>query len=552
MRRMSYSRYATQSPVGAVRRGTIEMISRKRPMTRRGLLRRGVVAGAAAALGSNALVLAGGRWSQAAPASGALTVGLGGDAPSLNPLSDTFAPVTSVYYALWDPPIDVAFDSSGRVQLVPVLAESWRVLPDHLTWEIKLRTNIKFHNGEDCDAEAFVFSLNWLLANKSTGNNVKLRLAPIFDSATVVNKYTVRVKTTVPYVLLPNAFTEFQPVPPRYFQQVGDARFAQAPVGSGPFRFVDWQRGQQLTLERNSGYWRKPAQFNRLVFRPFAEDATRVAALQAGELDIAFNVPPDATRQLTSGGFRIQWTPIGQGMNLTLKLTIPSPLTDVRVRQAMNYAVNKHLLIQAVMGGYGRELRAQLSSPSALGYDPNLAPFPYDPQRAKQLLAEAGFANGFRMDFDTSQGRYAKQLEVSEFLVGQYKNVGIALNMQTYEWGAFVNKEYSAQAAPCFYTGSNWYPEMDTLYTLAFFESTFSRKQYNDPVFDKMLNAARAEFDLPKRVAMMQQANAYLRDKAVTVWLFESPDIFGVGRRVAAFTPTPDDRIHFDLVQVAG
>jgi peptide/nickel transport system substrate-binding protein len=529
-------------------------MSRDHRMTRRELLRRSAVAGAAA-LGGASLLGASARRSAAGPPPGpakSLTIGLGGDAPSLNPLTDTFAPLTSFYFALWDPAIDVAFDSGGRVRFEPVLAESWRVLDDRLTWEFKLRQGVKFHNGEDCDAEAFAFSLNTVINDKTQGNNVKLRLKPIWDGVRVVDKYTVQIKTSIPYVLTPNVFTEFHVVPPRYFQQVGPQRFAEAPVGSGPFRFVEWQRGQHLVLQRNPSYWRKPPQFDRLVFRPFPEDATRVAALEAGELDIAYNITPDATRRLTAAGIRIQWTPIGQGMNLTMKLTIPSPLTDVRVRQAMNYAVNKRLLIQAIMGGYGRELQAQLAGPSALGFNPALASYPYDPSRAKRLLADAGFANGFRLDFDTSQGRYAKQKEVSEYLVGQFKNVGIELNMQIFEWGSFIDKVYSSKAAPVFYTGSNWYPEMDSLYTFAFFESKFSRKQYNDPEFDRMLDAARAEFTLAKRVAMMQQLHAYLREKAVTVWLFESPDIFGVSKRVAGFTPTPDDRIHFASIQVSG
>ncbi len=519
-------------------------------LTRRDLIRLAAVTGAGVALGSASTLTKGvGRaFAGAASARKTLTVGLGGDAPGLNPLSNTFAPITSFYYALWDSVIDVKFDRTGRVRFEPILAESWRVLDDKLTWEFKLRQGLKFHNGEDWDAEAFAFSLDWVMNEKTAIANVKSRLQPVWDRVRVVDKYTVHVKTRSPFVLTPNAFTEFLPVPPRYFQQVGPQRFATAPMGSGPFRFVEWLRGQRIVLERNPRYWRGPMLFDRLVFRPFPEDASRVAALEAGEVDIAYNVPPDSAKRLQSRGIRIQWAPLGQGMNLTMKLTIPSPLNDVRVRQAMNLAIDKKLLIKEIMGGYGRELRAQMASPSASGYNSNLVPYPYDPDRAKRLLGEAGFGNGLRMDFDTSQGRYLKQKEISEFLVGEYKKVGIDLNMQVFEWGAFIDKIYSAQAAPVFYTGSNWFPIMDSLVTLSFFHSSFRRKQFNDERFDKMLDAARSEFDLDKRIALMQQLHTYLREQAVTVWLFEAPDVFGVGQGVAGFSPTPDNRIHFDTV----
>ncbi|MGQ0572161.1 MAG: ABC transporter substrate-binding protein, partial [Armatimonadota bacterium] len=393
-------------------------------VTRRELVRLGAMAGATAALGGTSIAIAGAKQALAAPAPAravkTLTVGLGGDASNLNTLTDTFAPLTSFYYALWDPAIDVRFNRAGRVQFVPVVAESWRVLDDKLTWEFKLRQGLKFHNGEDIDAEAFAFSLEWMMQEKTANNNTKSRLNPVWDRVRAVDKYTVHVKTRIPYVLTPNAFAEFMPVPPKHFQQVGAQRFGQSPVGSGPMRFVEWARGQRIVLERNPRYWREPVKFDRLVLRPIPEDATRVAALEVGELDIAFNVPPDSTRRLMSRGIRIQWAPLGQGMNLTTKLTIASPITDVRVRQAMNFAIDKRLVINTVMGGYGRELRAQMAGPSALGYNPNILPYPYDVERAKRLLAEAGYPNGFRMDFDTSQGRYLKQKEVSEFLVGEY------------------------------------------------------------------------------------------------------------------------------------
>lgn len=522
-------------------------------LTRRDLLRLAAATGAGVALGGPSTLTNGvGRaFAGAARATRTLTVGLGGDVPGLNPLAEAVATATSFYWALWDSAIDAEFDRNGRVKFVPVLLESWRVLDDKLTWEFKLRQGLKYDNGEDWDAEAFAFALEWFMNEKTATNNVKSRLQPVWDGVRIVDKYTVRVKTKRPFVLTPNVFAEFRGVPPKYFQRVGPQRYAQEPVGLGPFRFVEWVKGQRIVLERNPRYFREPVGIDRLIFRPFPEDATRVAALEAGEIDLAYNVPPEAKRRLASRGIGMPWVPVGQGMNLTMKLTIASPISDVRVRQAMNFAIDKSLLVNELLGGFGRVLRGQMASPSALGYNSNLTPYPYDLNRARRLLDEAGFKNGFDMDFDTSQGRYLKQLDISQFLAGEYRKVGINLKMQTFEWSSFIEKIYSPAAAPVFYTGSNWYPIFDSLVSLSFFHSSFRRLQYNDPVFDKMVENIQAEFDVDKRVRLMQEAHAYLREKAVVVWLFESPDVFGVGKRVKNFTPTPDNRIHFDLVELA-
>ncbi len=529
---------------------------RNEGLTRRELLKRGAIVSAGVAFGGQTLLTLGAKQSAAntasTPALKTLTVGMGGDVPGLNPLGHRVATATTVYYSLWDPLVETAFDRNGRVRYEPALAESWRVLDDKLTWEFKLRQGLKFDNGEDWDAEAFAFSLDWMMNEKTALTNVKLRLAPVWDRVQVVDKYTARVKTKLPFVLTPYVFTEFSPAPPRYFQQVGPQKYAETPVGLGPFRFIEWIRGQRIVLERNPKYWRGPMQFDRLVVRPFTEDATRVAALEAGEIDIAFYVPPDSAKRLQSRGMHVEWTPLGQGMNLPLKLTIPSPLTDIRVRQAMNFALDKKLLINEIMGGYGRILRAQMASPSSIGYNSNLVPYPYDPERAKRLLDEAGHSSGFRLDFDTSQGGYLKQLETSQFIVGEYKKIGIELNMQVTEWGAFIDKIYSPRSAPISYSGFNWYPVMDSLLTLPFWHSSFRRKLYKDERYDQMADTANSEFDAEKRIALIQKAHAYLRDQAITVWMFESPQIFGVGKRVTGFSPTPDDHVRFNTVQVRG
>ena len=486
-----------------------------------------------------------------------LTMGIGGELPGLNVLVKVEAPGHSMYYACWDSWMKGEFTADGTLKrMKPLLMTEWKVSEDKHTWQFKLREGVKFHNGEDFDAEAAAFSVDYVMTSELSSITARSLLRALYDGVEVVDKYTLNVKTKQPFVMTPLVFVQLWTVPPRYYQDVGPEGFAEKPVGIGQYRFVEWRKGQHIILEKNPDYWGEQATIDELIFKPFPEDATRVAALQAGELDMAYNVPPDDAQRLTDAGFEISWIPLGQAMNLTMKTgsnpkhPYVGPINDKRVRQAMNYAVDNDSLVKDIMGGYARPLDGQIVGPSCFGYNPDLKRYPYDPDKAKALLAEAGYPDGFTMDFDTSQGRYSKQKEVSEWMVGEYAKVGINLNMHLYEWSAFRDKVYTDQSAPVFYTGRNWYPIMDDEQCIKMYACAERRAQMCEPELEEMLAAERAAFDREERKKILHKMHAWLRDHAPVVYLFEAPDIFGHTKRVKNFTPTPDNHVHLRGVYV--
>ena len=480
-----------------------------------------------------------------------LTMGIGGDVPGMNVLERAVAPATSVYYAMWDTGMEAEFNPDGsRMGIKPMLITDWKVLDDQTTWEFKLREGITFNNGEPWDAEAAAWNIDYRLTGETSRTSFRSLLISKYEGVEVVDKHTLRLKTNIPFAFTPLIMMYLQVAPPAYYQDVGLEGYGENPVGLGPYRFVEWRKGQHIVLERNPDYWGEQATVDELIFKPFTEDATRVAALQADEIDMAYNVPPDDAQRLTDAGLEISYIAIGQAMNLTMKTgsnpghPLESPINDKLVRQAMNYALDKDSLVNDIMGGFAAPLDGQIVGPSCFGYNPSLEAYPHDPDKAMELLAEAGYPDGFTMDFDSAQGRYSKQKEVSEWMVGEFSKVGINLEMQLFEWSAFIDKVYSDQSAPVFYTGRNWYPTMDPENTLKMYECSERRAQVCEDELETMLFAQRAEFDQAKRETMLHDIHAWLYDYCPVVYLFEAPDIFGHSARVKNFTPTPDNRVH--------
>src|SRR5437867_4167904 len=245
------------------------------------------------------------------------------------------------------------------------LAESWRLL-NETTWQFKLRRGIKFHSGEPLDAAAVKYSIERML-NPKQGAPGRTSIATI-DHVDVVDASTVNVVTSKPFPLLPVRMSPGHCgtvgiVPPKYIEQVGDAGFAVKPVGSGPYKFVEWVKDERLVLEANRDYHRGAPALERLVFRPVPELTTRVAALLSGQADLVSDVPPDQVAKIKASGVaRTEVSTLG-GFVIMVKMTnylMPGPWQDVRVRRAINYAIDMDTIIKTVLEGYGQVLGVPL------------------------------------------------------------------------------------------------------------------------------------------------------------------------------------------------
>jgi len=495
------------------------------------------------------LVLALAPLAWAAP-SGKVVVAQGVDPVTLDPHDEEEAPTNNVLLNIYD----TLLSRDKDVQITPWLATSYKSL-NPTTWEFKLRQGVKFTNGEEFDAEAAKFSLE-RVANPA--NNLRSTILRTISHVDVVDKHTIRIVTFKPFPTLA-AHLSFRGamVPPKYFKEHDKAFLARNPVGTGAFKFVTWVKDDRIELEANEQWWHGAPTIKTLIFRPIPEETTRMSALQTGEVDIATNVPPHLVKELKNHpkvtissvpSERVIFMPIytvqcemAQGSWNCTK-PIQSPVANPKVRQAINYAVDVDSIIQNVLEWQGIRIATPLSA-RHFGYDPTLKPFPYDPAKAKQLLAEAGYPNGIDLVLHSPNGRYLKDKEVAEAVAGQLTKAGIRTQLKVYEWTTYINTiSYRHGGAPIWLEG--WgNPTWDADDTLTnFFRTGELHANYGNPECNTLLDAARSTMDQQKRQEMYFKVGKILIEDAPVISLYQQIDNYGVSRKVE-WTARSDERI---------
>jgi peptide/nickel transport system substrate-binding protein len=335
--------------------------------------------------------------------------------------------------------------------------------------------------------------------------------------------------------------------PPEYHAEVGAAGFGEEPIGTGPWRFAEWNKGVDLKVEPNPDYWGEQPSIGEIQFRWAPEASSRVALLETGEVHIAQNVPPALIgRVQNSGNARVETAKSIRKAFLRTNID-DGPTADVRVRQALNHAIDVDLIMEALFRGraYGRDTGFILEGME--GYeDGRLSPFEYNPEKAKELLAEAGYPDGFETTFWHTIGRYMLDKETAEAIAGQLAEVGIDVTLEGMEPGAYFSKVSSerlpgihfAASAPLFMTPL-YHPmiefQLDMPYGYGGNEET-----------DTYTQAAMAELDPEQRVKTLQEFEDYVFTEHVPwVWLWHYQDIYGVSNDVN-WTARPDEFMTFE------
>jgi peptide/nickel transport system substrate-binding protein len=467
---------------------------------------------------------------------GQIVIAQGGDPSTLDPHMHaenfTFAVVHNVFDHLAR-----RFVKDGKLAHEPGLATSWTSV-NPTTWEFQLRRGVKFHNGEDFNAEAVKFSIERVL---NPDQKARWRWAfTDIERVEVVDSHTVRIVTKAPFPTLITNLAFCMPiVPPKYVREKGDAHVATNPVGTGPFKFVRWRKDDALVLEANEGYWRGAPKIKTLIFRPIPDESTRVAALSTGEVDVARGVPPSLVKQISDNPrTRIAKVPSALNIHVILDTLKEGPLRDRRVRQAINYGVDKDGIIRTILEGNGGAVGGPLT-PVMFGFAPDVKPYPYDPERAKKLLAEAGFAQGISLTLNSPNGRYLKDKEVNEAIAGQLSKIGIRTQVVVHEWGTYVSK-WPDGLVPMYMIG--WAGAWDAdgiMFPLLRTGQRFSR--WSNPEFDAILDKARRTLNEAERVKLYRQATQLAHDEAPWLYLFHGMDIYGVSRSVEEWEPTSDE-----------
>jgi len=429
-------------------------------------------------------------------------------------------------------------DEEGIFQ--PALAEDWEVSEDGSEYTFHLRQGVTFHNGEPFNAEAVVFS--WERA-KDAG----FEYSNLWQLATTVEKiddYTVKIATDGPDALfLTTVADNWAIIPPQYFQEVGQQGFDEHPMGTGPFMFVEWVKGDRIVMKANPDYWQEGVpNIENLIFRPIPESATRVAAIQTGEVDIVTRLSSEEAKSLLGvPNVTVIKYPVERVYYIAfnnMTTGVGQPTEDALVRQAMNYAVDVDAIIDSLFDGFAKPAIGFVST-GELGYD-DAEPFGYDPDKARDLLAQAGYPDGFEMDMACPAGAYTHFEEVCEAVAGYLGDVGIKINLEIMESGQYWDLEAAKELPPLF--GDSWSATgMEAYRRLigALGGEGAAYSSWSDDKIIQMLDEIKSTVDQQERAKLYGELQVYMRENPPFIYLYEPYTFEAINTRVQNYTPRP-------------
>ena len=467
----------------------------------------------------------------------------------------------TIVYALqsdvqnWDPPNSVLRESiilgynvfdhlaardlkSGKVG--PSLAVSWKSLDD-TTWEVKLRKGVKFHDGTPFGAKDVKATFDRVLnpENKLTarGNHAKIK------SVEVVDDLTVKFHTDGPYPLFVERLTAQVMQSEKVIKEKGHEWMQENPIGTGPYKLVRWQKKQEHVLVRNDDYWGPKPAFKNVRIRIIPEQATQIAELISGGVDIIKAVPPDQMDVINkSGAARTTTSPILRTAYIQLDQNGragANPMQDKRVRLAANLATDMDSIIKHVLNGLG-DRTATAVNPMAFGFDPSVKPFKQDLAQAKKLLAEAGFANGLDIGMLTTGPTVEPGLiQTTEAIISDLAKVGIRVKQKFIgEVGPFTNLVRDNKAEPMFTWSWGYYSIFDA--DAVFFDTMTCGQPYSyycNKAFDDLVIQGRSVLDPKKRAEIYAKAQKMAHDDAAYLFKWGLRGVWGVSNRIEYDAP---------------
>lgn len=417
--------------------------------------------------------------------------------------------------------------NDGDLQLQSCLAESWT--PEGNTWIIKLRPNVKFSDGSDFTADDVVFTFKRIPLVPNSPSPFTIYMQQIVN-VEAIDPLTVKITTEKPYPLLPNNLTGLPIVsakamagPAPEGKTTVELNRGEGLVGTGPYRFVSWKRGNELVFERNPHYWGEAPAWEKVTYRFISNPASRVAALMAGDVDLIEDPPTeDLARLRSSADFavtnknsnRVIYIALDQFDHKTPGITgagDKNPLMDKRVREALSLAIDRKAIVDRILGGNATPASEPLPYPM-LGSSQR-AVQPADPNRAKELLTQAGYSKGFSIVLGTPNGRYINDINVAQAIAAMWSRIGIKTSVDGPAPAVFFkrrdNYEFSAYIAGwASTTGEASYPLNSLLFTpnREQGKGTTNRGRYSNPELDALVDEAGVTMDTEKRGELLQKA----------------------------------------------
>ncbi|MFE8698704.1 ABC transporter substrate-binding protein [Cytobacillus sp. FJAT-53684] len=475
---------------------------------------------------------------------GTLVFGRGGDSTSLDPAATTEGEAFKVTVNLFETLINFGEQDT---EIEAGLATEWETSDDGLKHTLKLREGVKFHDGTDFNAEAVVYNFNrWKAGNAEQFYYYNSQFGDKIDSVTAVDAYTVEFNLNTPIAPFYKnlAMSPFGIASPAAIEKHGD-KFMENPVGTGPFVFKEWKRNDRITIEKFADYWQEGLpKLDSVIFRSIPENSARLNALASGEVDLIDGVNFSDVGQIESNpDLQVFERPTLNVAYLGLTNT-RGPLQDKLVRQALNHAVDKQALIDAFYAG-AADPAINPMPPVVAGYNDAVEDYAYDPEKAKELLKEAGYENGFEMELwamPVPRPYMPDGQKVAEALQANFAAIGVKAKIVTYEWGTYLEKANNGEADSFLlgWTGDNG--DADNFLYVLLDEDAIGSNNYtyykNSEVHDLLLKA-QASSDQAEREELYKQAQVIIKDDAPWIPLVHSRPILAGKAGIGNFLPHP-------------
>lgn len=480
-----------------------------------------------------------------------LVIGVVNDVVSLDPAVKDSSAEQQIAAHLYDPLVDYTTD----LERIPGLAESWEILDDGVTWEFKLRQGVKFSNGNDFNADDVVFSLERIMNDPTLEMGVYLmRLKEVKK----IDDYTVQLVTKIPYPVFSGSLNMIMMLDKETCEGLTPEEISANPVGTGRYRLVEHVKESSIKLERNDEYWGELPDAETVEFRVITNAATRTTALLNGEVDFISNIPVmDVERLENAEGIQVVTAPslycTYMGFDQyhetgSAGTDDPNPLMNVKVRQAIYHAIDINTIIDTVLNGYATVASSYMPE-ICVGYDPEMERPAYDPDYAKQLLEEAGYADGFNLRIDARSDSDFNADQVAQAIASYLGKVGITVEVNLLPRASFYEKVNPEDLqSSCFIggwsdtSGEGMVILNDMIRSYGDGMGEGNNGHYSNAEVDELLAQASIEKDMDKRAELVKQADAISREEAGYVPLFFKDQIYGV-REGITYTPRAGDNI---------
>jgi peptide/nickel transport system substrate-binding protein len=438
----------------------------------------------------------------------------------------------------------IIVDENGAFQ--PWLALSWEAIEPTI-WQFKLRPDVSWWNGDPFTAEDVKYSFDWVL-NPDNNHPQRTRIAEITE-VEIVDDLTVNVHTEQPSgSLISNIPGSFEVLPAKYHQEVGAAAFDANPVGVGPYKVQVLVPGETLTLVPNELFWGDPPNFDEVVFRAITEESTRLAALEAGEIDVVFNVSPENAPRIESSGFITVIAPENRVMTMTMacEREFGEPLCDARVRRAIALAIDTQGISEALYLGIFPPAKGHTASPTMFGFNPDLEPYPYDPEQAQALLNEAGYGDGFILRLEYPEGRWTKVTELAETVAAQLQAIGITVELIPEDSGTWLANYVNGTTVEMTFTTLG--PAFDLDFNTVRFICGNPAIFYCDPEFDAAFNKQKSIGDQAEREQALHELAAIFNEQVPALPLLDWQAIWAFAPELTNISINPDASLNIHII----